>query len=72
VLDLYPFASTSPIYVTVADVPVRSTSDAEYFLGWLDRVDDALRSQTAWNTPAEREEVMKMLAAARAKFSALR
>ena len=72
VLDLYPFASTSPIYVTVADAPVRSRADAEYFLGWLDRVDDALRSETAWNTPAEREEVMKMLAAARAKFSALR
>ena len=71
VLDLYPFASTSPIYVTVADAPVRSKADAEYFLGWLDRVDDALRSQTAWNTPAEREEVMKLLAAARAKFSTL-
>ena len=72
VLDPYPFASTSPIYVTVGDAPVRSQVDAEYFLGWLDRVDEALRSQTAWNTPSEREEVMKMLAAARAKFSALK
>ena len=68
VLDLYPFASTSPIYVTVGNAPVRSKEDAEYFLGWLDRLDDALRSQTAWNTPAEREEVVRMLAAARGEF----
>jgi Tol biopolymer transport system component len=69
VLDLYPFASTSPVYVTVADAPVRSKADADYFLGWLDRVDDALRSQTAWNTPAEREEVTRLIEAARAEFA---
>jgi Tol biopolymer transport system component len=69
VLDLYPFASTSPIYARVGDTPVRSREDADYFLGWLDRVDQALRTQTAWNTPAEREEVERMLAAARAEFT---
>jgi hypothetical protein len=69
VLDLYPFASTSPIYVTVGSLPVRSKQDAEYFLGWLDRVDEALGSQTGWNMPAEREQVMRMLAAARAEFT---
>ena len=69
VLDLYPFASTSPIYVTVGNAPMRSKEDAEYFLGWLDRVDEALRSQTAWNTPAEREQVTRMMAAARAEFT---
>ena len=72
VLDLYPFASTSPIYVQVGDAPVRSKEDAEYFLGWLDRVDAALRSHTAWNTAAEKEEVAKMLAAARLRFEQLR
>jgi len=69
VLDLYPFATTSPIYVTVGTAPVRSKQDAEYFLGWLDRVDEALRSQTGWNTPAEREHVTQMMAAARAEFT---
>ena len=69
VLDLYPFASTSPIYVTVGATPVRSKQDAEYFLGWLDRVDQALGSQTGWNTPAEREQVVRMMAAARAEFT---
>jgi len=68
VLDLYPFASTSPIYVQVGDTPVRSREDVEYFLRWLDRVDQALRAQTAWNTPAERDEVMRMVAAARSEL----
>ncbi len=68
VLDLYPFASTSPIYVQVGNAAVRSKEDAEYFLGWLDRVDQALRTETGWNTTAEREQVMRMLEAARAEF----
>jgi hypothetical protein len=69
VLDLYPFASTSPIYVQVGNTAVRSKEDAEYFLGWIDRVDQSLRSETAWNTNAEREEVMRMVEAARAEFT---
>ena len=69
VLDLYPFATTSPIYVQVGTTPVRSAEDANYFLGWLDRVDDAMRRETAWNTAAEREEVVRMLEAARAEFT---
>jgi len=52
----------------VGSAPVGSREDAEYFLRWLDRVDDALRTEKAWNTAAEREEVMRMLEAARAEF----
>ena len=69
VLDLYPFASTSPIYVQVGSAPVRSAADADYFLGWMDRVDQALTTEQAWNTAAEREAVMRMLASARAEFT---
>ena len=69
VLDLYPFASTSPIYVQMGKAAVRSKEDAEYFLGWLDRVDQALRTEAGWNTTAEREQVMRMLEAARAEFT---
>jgi Tol biopolymer transport system component len=69
VLDLYPFASTSPIYVQVGGSLVRSKDDADYFLGWLDRVDQALSTEKAWNTPAERDEVMRMLAVARAELT---
>src|SRR5256886_4423488 len=41
VLDLYPFASTSPIYVRVGEQPVRSPEDAAVFVPWIDRLLDA-------------------------------
>jgi TolB protein len=69
VLDLYPFASTSPIYVQVGGEPVRSRPDAEYFLAWLDRLEAGVRAHAGWNTPAERDEVERMLGAARAEFT---
>src|SRR5207249_7707429 len=62
VLDLYPFASTSPIYVRVGDQPVRSAEDAQYFVRWIDRVESATRASAAWNTPAEQAGVLRMLA----------
>ena len=68
VLDLYPFATTSPIYVTVADRPVRSRQDAEFFLKWIDRVQEEVNAHTGWNTVAERGSVLDQIAKARAEF----
>ena len=68
VLDLHPFASTSPIYVQVGDTPIRSREDAEYFLTWLDRLEAGIRAHTGWNTAAERDEALQTLVAARAEF----
>jgi TolB protein len=68
VLDLYPFATTSPIYVQVAGAVVRSQEDASYFLAWLNRVEEATRAHTAWNTPAEREEALRMIESTRVEF----
>jgi hypothetical protein len=68
VLDLHPFASTSPVYVHLGDAPIRSASDAEYFIRWLDLTAQAAREHAGWNTAAERDEALAMLAAARAEF----
>jgi len=68
VLDLYPFATTSPIYVTVADQPVRSPRDAAFFLEWIDRVRQQVEAHTGWNTKAERSDVLGVIAKARAAF----
>lgn len=68
VLDLYPFATTSPIYVTVADRPVRSRQDAEFFLKWIDRVREEVDAHTGWNTVAERGSVLDLIAKARGEF----
>lgn len=65
VLDLFPYATTSPIYVTVGERPVRSRADAEYFVAWIDRLLGAARAHTAWNTTQERDEVIETLSRAR-------
>ncbi|MGH7628013.1 MAG: CehA/McbA family metallohydrolase [Gemmatimonadales bacterium] len=71
VLDsYYPFATTSPIYVTVGGAPIRSPADAAYFLKWTDRLDSLARAHADWNTPAERDEVLGQIARARAVFEA--
>jgi TolB protein len=68
ILDLYPFASTSPIYVTIADGPVRSRQDADYFLTWIDRLRDEVEAHGGWNTAAERSAVLALIARARAEY----
>jgi TolB protein len=68
ILDLYPYATTSPVYVSVAGAPVRSTADAAYFVAWVDRLISAARNNTSWNTEAEKESVLSMLQEARGKY----
>lgn len=68
VLDLFPFATTSPIYVTVDGLPIRSAEDARWFVRWIERIEAAAARHRGWNTDAERAEVLGRLAAARAVF----
>ncbi|MGQ0702559.1 MAG: CehA/McbA family metallohydrolase [Gemmatimonadales bacterium] len=68
VLDQYPFATTSPIYLTVAGQPVRSPADARYFADWIQRLEGAAAAHTGWNSEAEKREVLERLARARTVF----
>lgn len=68
VLDLYPYATTSPVYVTVGGAPARSPEDAAYFAAWIDRVEAAARANTDWNTTAERDRALGRIAEARQEF----
>jgi len=68
VLDLYPFGSTSPIYVQVGDKPVRSADDASFFVRWIDRITETTRASMAWNSPAEQAGALRALSEARAVF----
>lgn len=68
ILDVYPFATTSPIYVTVGDKPIRSPGDADYFLAWIDRLNEAVQAHSDWNTADEKGAVMGSIEAARAIF----
>jgi Tol biopolymer transport system component len=71
VLDLYPFASTSPVYVRVAGRPADAREDGAYFVRWVDRVAAAAGAHTGWNTPAEREAALGQIARAREVYAAL-
>jgi TolB protein len=68
ILDLYPYATTSPVYVSVGGAPVRSAPDAAYFVTWVDRLISAAGSNASWNTEAEKESVLSMLQEARGKY----
>ncbi len=69
ILDLYPYATTSPVYVSVADAPLRSSSDAAYFVAWIDRLIAAAQSNASWNTEAEKQSVLSTLHEAREKYA---
>ena len=71
VLDLYPYATTSPVYVSVAGAPLHSPADATYFLAWVDRLIAAADSNSSWNTEAEKQAVLAAFREARGKYEAL-
>jgi hypothetical protein len=69
ILDSYPYATTSPVYISVADAPLRSSSDATYFVAWIDRLISAAQSNTSWNTEAEKQSILTTLHEAREKYA---
>ncbi len=71
ILDIYPYATTSPIYVVGAGKPLHSPADATYFVAWMDRLIAAAQSNTSWNTDAEKQSVLTMFEEARKKYDAL-
>ncbi len=65
VLDIYPYATTSPIYVNVAGTGLDARKDAAYFVAWIDRLKDAALANTDWNSEGEKASVMALLESAR-------
>jgi TolB protein len=68
ILDIYPFATTSPVYLTVAGIPPRSPDDAHFFIDWVDRLREGAERHAGWNTPEEKASVLDLIARARAEF----
>jgi TolB protein len=62
---LYPYATTSPIYVTVEGSNPKPAEDAAYFIAWIDRLIEAAKSNQDWNAEAEKNAVLELLASAR-------
>jgi Tol biopolymer transport system component len=71
VLDLYPFATTSPIYVTVGGQPIRSRDDAMYFVQWISQLTQQAQRHMGWNSETELQQVVADLRRAQAHFQEL-
>src|SRR4029077_17734419 len=68
VQDIYPYASTSPIYVTVGRQPPCSPEDAIYFVNWLDRLIAGAIARNDYNSAQEKQNTLQYLSAARMVF----
>jgi hypothetical protein len=71
VLDDYVYATTSPIYVNVEGSVPNRADDAAFFIAWIDRLVQKAKSSRDWNTPAERDSVLKTLNQARQVYEDL-
>jgi hypothetical protein len=65
VLDIYPYATTSPVYVRVAGQRRRSGDAASYFLRWMDRIQEATAANASYRSADERAAVLRDVARAR-------
>ena len=70
VLDLYPYATTSPIYFDSPAAPP-APEDAAYFAAWMDRAVEATLARGGWNSEKEKIDTLAYLNHAREKFRAL-
>jgi hypothetical protein len=68
VFDLYPYATTTPVYIQEGSNPLRCEGDANFFLKWIDRVRAAATANSDYNTTAERTAVLQDLQAATRVF----
>jgi len=72
VMDNYSYATTSPVYVTIAGKRAYSKKDADYFQAWIDRTIEVTAQYPDWNSAAEKDLVMKKLHEARSVYQKLR
>ena len=71
VLDLYPYATTSPIYLELpGDVPT-ARDDAAYFAAWMERVLRSAEARDDYNDAREREATLAYLRRALDRYHAL-
>jgi hypothetical protein len=69
VLDLYPYATTSPIYLDLPGRPASAADDASYFAAWLDRVIADADARTDFRNDRERDATLSYLRDARNRFA---
>ena len=68
VLDIYPYATTSPVYVELPGGMAPDPEDAAYFVAWLDRTIADAAARKDYRTEAERAAILDYLRKAREGF----
>ena len=72
VLDLYPYATTNPVWIGRGRASENVRADAAYFTAWLDRViANATAREPDFNDAGEFDATLDYLRAARARYAAL-
>lgn len=72
IFDFYPYATTTPVYLSVDSGQPRSPADAEYFIAWIGRLRETASTHPDYNDAAERELILGHLDAAARRFEACR
>jgi Tol biopolymer transport system component len=68
VFDVYPYASTNPVFVHGGSPSTKASISAAYFIKWIDRVEKMTRETPNFRNEEERALVLKDMAAARAYY----
>ena len=70
ILDIYPYATTSPVYISVGNAAPHSPGDAAFFVVWVDRLIANAQANHDWNTDAEKQHVLDTLNRAKEIYGA--
>ena len=70
VQDVYPYATTNPVWIEAGTPPPAAPDAARYFARWIDRVIEAASARTDYNTERERELTLQYLREGRAVYEA--
>ncbi len=65
VFDLYPYATTTPVWLESGDKSVAGQCDTTYFLAWVDRIQSVVENHPDFNTDAERDRLLSDVEQAR-------
>ena len=68
VFDVYPYASTNPVFIHQGKPSSTAHSSAVWFIRWIDRVEKMTKETPNFRNEGERALVLKDMAAARAYF----
>ncbi|MET0582216.1 MAG: CehA/McbA family metallohydrolase [Pseudoxanthomonas sp.] len=71
VLDLYPYATTNPVWLGTPAPIASAREDAAYFSAWLARVMEAASARDDYNDQGERKATLDYLREARSRYEAI-